>query len=163
MNKLQKLIKTAKFDWTNSDITIENFPEPKEISKDYKVYNFDKIIEADEVIKEIGKDGYCAANIYELLEYAKKDWNGKDYIVALGSVGSVDGDRNVACLYGGGSGRYLRLDGLEDSWVELWRFLAVRKVSELGNLEPKPSRELEPLELEFSVKINGVEYKLVKK
>ena len=120
---LTSLIKEKEFDWVNSNITDTLFPEPKEIRNDFKLFHFDKYFSSEDAIKELEKYGWRAANAWELLSW--KDWNGKDWVVALGSVGEVHGDHLVPSLDGGSSKRYLDLDWWGDDWSSFCRFLAV--------------------------------------
>lgn len=121
---LKQLIKQKKLDWVNANITEENFPQEKIRKGEYKLFHFDKNISSEDVIQEMKKEGYSPANIYELLAW--KDWNKKDWVVALGSSCRVFGNRLVACLGGDGSERRLNLDWWGDRWGGSYRFLAVR-------------------------------------
>lgn len=165
---LKELIKSKKFDWVNSDITKEKFP-PQEISTDFKLFHFDRFLSSKDAIKEMYQEGYRPANIYELLTW--KDWNNKDWVVALSSVAEVSGRRSVACLDGSGSGRGLGLGWFNAGWDGSYRFLAVRNL----NLKPSESGLL-PLELSTSdhnaeievlesiitkIRYRGREYKLI--
>lgn len=142
--KLSKLIASKKFDYINSNIKDDIFPEPKNISSDYRLYHFNRDISSEAAIKEMVKDGYRAANIYELLKWP--DWNEKDLVVALGSVGEVNGARRVPRLGRYDSKRDLNLNNWDGDWDDYYRFLAVAedsnsalktsetKKKELGNL-----------------------------
>lgn len=130
MKKLSKLIKEKKFDWVNSNITDDLFPVPEKISNKYKLFHFDRYISSENAIKEMEKENYVPANIYELLNW--KGWNDKDWVIALGSVGDFDGRRGVPYLNGGGSRRLLNLRWFDLGWDANYRFLAVR------NSESKP-------------------------
>lgn len=132
---LKSLIKAKKLDYVNFNITAKNFPAPKEIGTDFKLFHFDKSIASEDVIKAMEAEGYHPADLYELLSF---DWNGTDWVAALGSVCEVDGYRVVPHLDGGGSGRGLGLGWWVDGWDSLCRFLAVRlssdaKTSALGH------------------------------
>ena len=122
--KLSSLIETRKLDWVNSDIKDGLFETPKEISSGYKLYHFNKYISSEDAIKEMEKEGYRPANAWELLLW--KDWNDKDWVVALGSVGKVGGDRFVPYLGKGGSKRDLYLHCWFGDWNARFRFLGVR-------------------------------------
>src|SRR3990167_8743105 len=95
-NTLQQLIDPWKFDYVNSDITKKNFSLEDRSLDEYKVFHFDKYISSKEVIEEMEKEGYSPANAYELFTW--KEWNGKVFVIALGSVAEVDGARRVLCL-----------------------------------------------------------------
>ena len=127
--KLESLIKKAKFDYVNSNITAANFPAPKTINTDFKLFHFDKYISSEDAIKEMEREGYSPANIYELLSW--KEWNDKDVVVALGSVAGFGGGRCVACLGWDDSLRYLDLYNFGGVWIGGWRFLGVRNSSTL--------------------------------
>lgn len=154
---LSSLIKSHKFDWVNPDITEDNFPTPKEIRTDFKLCHFDRYIPSEDAIKEIEKDGYSPATIYELLSW--EGWNDKDWVVALGSVAGVDGGRRVAALYRRGSERGLDLRWFGSGWSAVCRFLAVR------NSPLKPSDAFDSalgtsdtLALPNTLTINGAVY-----
>lgn len=150
---LSSLIAKHKFDWINSDITDTLFPQPTEISYDYTLFYFDKYISSKDAIKEMEKEGYRAANIYELLLW--EDWNKKDWVIALGSVAEVRGFLGVPSLYVGGSGRSLGLRWFDGDWSSGCRFLAVRNSGlkfseslkpELGSLDPWILGQLDVIE-----------------
>lgn len=122
--KLSSLIESKKFDWVNQNIKERLFDVPKKISSDYRLFNFDRYVSSDDAIDAMLHDGYKPANIYELLLW--KDWNEKDWVVALGSVGEVDGDRSVPCLDKDGSRRYLNLYWFGLDWDARCRFLAIK-------------------------------------
>lgn len=148
---------TRKFDYVNSDIE-SNFSLEDCGNTDYKLFHFDKPISSEDAVKEMGKEGYSAANLYELLSW--HGWNEKDFVVALGSVGEVGGDRYVPCLVKDGSGRGLYLGWWGYGWGSHSRFFAVRNLSS----DTRPSESaLEPLKsltLEHAVELckkNGLE------
>lgn len=141
---------TKRFDYVNSDIE-PNFTIEEPRSREYKLYHFDRYISSEDAVKEMGKDGYAPATLGELLSW--KDWNESDWVVALGSVAEVSGDRRVPCLGGSGSGRGLRLSWWGRGWDRYGRFLAVRTES-LGTQESP----LETLTLPKELVINGVKY-----
>ena len=132
--KLSALIKSTKFDWTNSDIKDSLFETPKEISSNYKLFNFEKYISSEDAVKEMKQQGYRPAHAWELINYAKKGWNGTDWVVGLGSVGEVGGDRSVPCLNGIDSGRSLSLDWWDSGWDAYYRFLAVKVDSKVSTV-----------------------------
>ena len=124
---LESLIKVKHFDWTNSLITEDVFPIEIRKHKGYKLFHFDRYISSEDAVKEMEKEGYSPANIAELLLW--KDWNDKDWVVALGSVGKVGGSRRVPGLDEDGSERGLRLYDWVYDWVARYRFLGVRNLS----------------------------------
>lgn len=138
----------TKYSYVNPYITEENFPKPDRVWNDYKVYHFDIYISSKDVIKEMQKDGYEPANLYELLEW---DDNKTYYVVALGSAPVVDGDRRVGVLNGDDSNRKLDLFFFGGAWLDRCRFLAVRNLElSNSNTSPKPSVSLS---LEEAIKI----------
>lgn len=158
---LKDLIKG--FDYVNPNITVENFPVPEEIGTDFKLFHFDRYISSDNAIKEMEKEGYKPARLYELLTW--KDWNDKDWIVALGSVCEVDGDRRVPCLSRYDSERRLSLDWWGGDWYAFCRFLAVRNGSrKLGSSEsPSTSVSLALGHLDAALEIITKAKKLLEK
>ena len=124
---LKQLIKSLKLDYVNSDITEENFPLTEEGKID-KIFSFKKYRTSEEVISKMDKEGYRPANIYEMLAWAKEDWNGKDWVVALGSRWQGPfGDRLVPYLYRDSGPRSLYLHWFDPRWHSNDRLAAVRK------------------------------------
>lgn len=157
--KLSKLIKDHKFDWVNSDITDNLFPEPETISSDFKLYHFNRYISSEDAIKEMESDGYRPANAWELLSW--KEWNKTDLVVALGSVGEVDGCRRVLYLSRGVSGRGLSLDWWDGGWTARCRFLGVRNLS--SDTRASESSPSDTLTLEAAIaKVKSEGYKVIK-
>lgn len=155
---LASLIKKRKFDWVNSSITEEAFPPQEVRSSDYKLFHFDRFISSDDVISQMQEEGYEPANLYELLSW--DEWNGEDWVVALGSVAKVNGSRYVPCLNRGGAGRDLYLDIRDVGWNGFFRFLGVR-TSGTQNLET--SSDALPLELESAIKkVKDAGYRIIK-
>ena len=124
MKTLQQLIKEKKLGYVNSDVTDENFPFVERKVGEYKLFHFDRFISSEDAIAEMEKEGYLPANAHELLLW--KDWNEKDFVVALGSVAEVDGHRGVPYLSRSGSMRFLDLIWFGGDWSSGYRFLAVR-------------------------------------
>lgn len=144
---------TKDFSYVNSDITEDNFPQPKELRTDYKLYHFDRNISSGDAITEMKKDGYEPANLYELLEW--KEWNDTDWVVSLGSSCEVVGGVSVPFLGSDDSGRCLGLGWRLDDWVARCRFLATK-------VDSKDSGALGTLDnLPLTLIINGIEYKKV--
>ena len=52
---LQKLIDNHKFNYTNSNITEDNFPIQQISKGEYKLFHFDKNISSKDAIKEMKK------------------------------------------------------------------------------------------------------------
>lgn len=128
---LATMIAEGKYDWVNSDITEANFPTPMNLvlGTEPKLFHFNRAISSENAIKEMDKEGYRPATIWDLLDYGAKnpELQRQFPIVALGSVCEVNFNRNVAYLGRGASERYLCLGWLGIDWDERCRFLAVRK------------------------------------
>lgn len=119
---LTEIIKELKFDYVNSDITDTNFPK-QEIRGTVEILNFNKCLSTKQVLERIAEKGCEVANIYELLEFAKKDWNKRDSIVALGSVWRG----LVPYVNGCGDVRWLRMDSTECVWLGFCLFAVIKK------------------------------------
>lgn len=141
---------TERFEYVNSDIE-PNFTIEEPRSQEYKLYSFDIYISSEEVVAEMERDGYAPATLGELLYW--EGWNEQDWVVGLGSVAEVNGYRRVPDLYGGSSGRDLRLRWWGSGWDRSCRFLAVRTES----LESQGGLS-EPLALPKELVINGITY-----
>lgn len=146
---------TKQFDYVNSDIEA-NFPLTEPRSSEYRLFHFDRYVTSEKAIEEIEKEGYSVATLSELLLW--KEWNGKDWVMALGSVAEVSGSRRVAGLGRRGSRRGLYLFWFGRRWYVHCRFLAVR-VSEPKTLEKVG--DLDSLTLPGELTINGKLYRQV--
>jgi hypothetical protein len=128
---LKELITLGKYDWVNKNITEARFPMPEGfvLGAEPKTFHFNRSISSADSIKEMAKEGYHPATIWDLLDYgAKNPEEQRKYpIVALGSDTGVGGRRCVAYLYGDGARRDLDLDRFGDYWHDGYRFLAVRR------------------------------------
>lgn len=126
---LRELIKVRVFSWVNHDITDERFPTPNRLWNSYKEFHFGENISSEEAIRRMQAEGYEPANSHELLCW--DGWNGKDAVIALGSITKVTGNRHALVLFlsGGGSrgGQYLSLAWWGSRWRVHYRFLGVRK------------------------------------
>lgn len=153
-NTLQQLIDPWKFDYVNSDITKKNFSLEDRGLDEYKVFHFDKYLSSKEVIEEMEKEGYSPANAYELFTW--KEWNGKVFVIALGSVAEVRGERAVLYLGRYGSLRKLNLGWFDGGWGGGCRFLAVRnpKFIPSESLSPDLKGRVESLESDMKTKKN---------
>ena len=145
MNNLQKLIKKLKLTYVNPNIENAGFAD-KLRNKNFKVFHFNRYISSEDAIQEIEKKGYQPANAIELLTWAK-DWNSKDWVVALGEIRHVGGDRHVLYLWFDGLKRDLSLCWFGYGWSGHCRFLAVRKSS----AKTLGSSDLDSLTLRISV------------
>ena len=149
MKPLSKLIKDAKLDYVNKDITEENFPATSDVT-DFELLIYEKTMTTKEALADMESKNLRPATMYELVTYANSGWNGTDWVVALGSVWTDRyGYRYVGCLSGYSGVRGLYLYWFDFRWPAFYRFLAVRKSSDSGTLSP--SEPLEPLELSQKV------------
>jgi hypothetical protein len=129
---VEEMVKLGKYDWVNNDITTKNFSS-KRVGKaemEVELIHFDRSISSEEVLKEMEKMSYRAAELHELLAFGAKYPNvQREFpVIALGSVWQDwDGGRGVADLSGSASKRYLYLISFDNVWCSYCRFAAVRK------------------------------------
>lgn len=118
-----------RFDYVNSDIKNGLFPLLEVSDKlEYKVFHFDRYISSEEAVAKIRTEGFDPATFSELLAWP--DWDEKELVVALGSVGEVRGRRGVPFLSRLDSRRRLSLGWWGDlGWRGVCRFLGVRNLS----------------------------------
>ncbi len=129
---IEEMVAAGKYDWSNSAISSKHFPSGGKGTSQVQIelVHFNRTMESDEVLRELDKQGLRPATLPELLAFgATYPEKQREFpVVALGSVWrSLDGDRNVAYLCGGDSGRGLHLDWLGVGWRADYRFAAVRK------------------------------------
>ena len=129
---IEELVKLGKYDWANGDITTKNFPTKRsgKMKTEINLIHFDRSISSEEVLKELDKMGYRAAELYELLTFGARypDVQREFPVVALGSVWqSPSASRCVAYLRRRDSKRYLLLYDFGRGWSAYCRFAAVRK------------------------------------
>ena len=129
---LREMIRAGKYDYTNEDITAQNFPVKGSGQEKVAIelVHFNRDMEAKEVLKEFEKKGLRPATLAELLAFgvAYPEQQRDFPIVELGSVWKGrDGDRLVAYLWGSGSDRELDLDWRGRGWDAQCRFAGVRK------------------------------------
>lgn len=162
MNYIEKDKKELKLDYINSDITIENFPKEKVRNKEFKVFHFPgEYLTNEEIILRMNKDGFQPCNLSELFVWAN-EWNGKDFIVAFGSVWqNRGGNRYVPCLGRDGSKRELGLIWHDYRWNDHCRFAAVRKSDTLKPESHDSPVPLTPGSLDGKIlEIDGIKYEL---
>ena len=154
---LKQLIKVLKLDYCNENITETNFLDDGQRGG-VEILHFDSLItETEEVITQIEEKGYRPATIYELLIWAKDNWNGKDIIVALGSVWrGLRGGRSVPYLWSGSRERILALHWFEGDWGRDYRFAAVRKSLDFGTLNRQQIIEMADKKMKTGEKKYGV-------
>ena len=123
-------VKAGKYDWTNDNITDANFPskEKGEREVEFGVFHFNKTMMSDDVIAKMKLEGFRPATMKEELAYGEKnpEEQRKYPLVALGSVASLVGSRQVGCLYESSSGRRANLNYYVSVWRGRFRFLGVR-------------------------------------
>ena len=149
MKSLPELIKEKKLDWVNDDITADNFP-PQEVRKGLKLFTFNRYISSEDVVKEMEREGYTPANVYELLSW--KEWDGSQWVAALGQSAGVNRVRCVSCLYGSGAPRRLSLGDWARGWYGDCAFLGAQQDSGTKKSELTLSLELRIAKLEADVK-----------
>lgn len=152
-----------RFDYVNPEIRKGIFIFT-EASKDiqYRVFNFEYIT-SENAVKEIKDAGYEPATFSELLAWP--DWNEKDWVVALGSVGRVFGSRRVPCLVRSGSERGLGLGWWVGCWGSYYRFLGTKlssdsRISETPALIPLDTLILGRIENKLDALLNHLGIKL---
>lgn len=129
---LVKMIKAGKYNSVNDNITAEHFPVKGE-GKQEKIitlFHFNRVMTSDEIKAEMDKQGFCPAEIEDLLGLGENypELQKKLSIVALGSVWQhPDSNHGVSCLGLGGVGRRLGLTWLEFGLGVYWRFAALHK------------------------------------
>ncbi|TSC81638.1 MAG: hypothetical protein G01um101419_782 [Parcubacteria group bacterium Gr01-1014_19] len=129
---LKKLIKLGRFVDVDDLITAANFPDIG-VKTDFKVYYSGEIdyrgIEVsayDFTVEQMAKEGYCPANLRELLTWMVTNWNGTYSVLALDQIYRDDfGLIVVPCLRFDGE-RVLSLESCAGSFASDDRFLAVR-------------------------------------
>jgi len=122
----------SEFNFINSDINETNFPiQP--IRGKVEILKFEKYISKKEVLEKIKEKGFEPANLDELLDYVKKDWNKKDWTFTLGSVWRG----LVPCVNGYCGHRELDLDSTESDWSEDCSFAVIKKDNTLNRIEEK--------------------------
>ena len=129
---VENAVKLGQYNWTNGDITGKNFPTTRtgKVEVVVELIRFNCAISTKDAQRELDQRGYRPAELHELLAFGEKypELQRQFPIVALGSVWQGrDGDRDVPCLVGDGSGRGLDLGWVGDDWCEVCRFAAVRK------------------------------------
>jgi hypothetical protein len=141
---IEELIKKGKYDWVNSDITENNFPDyiGGQIKLEAELVKFDKYMESDDILMELDKQGLRPATLKELLSFGIQypDEKKEEPIVALGSVVDLSGYRLVPVLFRWHGERGLGLRFWGGGWHGRCRFLAFRKsLKSLGTLDPLPN------------------------
>ena len=130
---LERMIEDGKYGWTNSDINAKDFPIKGKgtVEVAIELVHFNRDMQSNEVLKELGKQGLRPGTLPELLAFGAKylEKQREFPIVALGSVWRNLHDRRfVAYLRCDGSERCLGLLWLEGGWDASYRFAAVCKV-----------------------------------
>jgi hypothetical protein len=136
---LEVMIVTSQFDWKHVDITAKLFPVVGNGFENFewKLFHFDRTMSSESAVDAIKVDGWEPAKFECLLSFGEKypEEQRKYPIAALGSV-AVVGPR-VPYLDGSdaesgamrGAERGISLRWWKDDWEDIFRFLAVRKLS----------------------------------
>ncbi len=125
-------IKAGKYDWSNSDITDDHYPNSGSGKSDVEIIlvHYGKDMSTKNVLKDFDKRNLRPATLQELLAIGEQfpDKQREFPIIALGSVWrNSRGNRYVPCLIGSGSYRGLDLYWIVSDWHDICRFAAVRK------------------------------------
>ena len=151
--KLSKLLTQFKFDYVDSDITDEKFILKSDGLEPTELVHFGKDMSNEDVLKELDNRGLAPARIEHLIQYAIKNPEYTEFIVALGSS-CVDsyGCRYSPVLDQYGRLRDLYLKWIDSDWSGFCRFLALKQDKALEPLEPQTladTRTLTPLGIEL--------------
>ncbi len=127
---LKQMIADGDYNWENKNITERNFPVPakmkgKKVEVSTKLFHFNRNISSEDAKKEMDKDGFRPATVFELLVLGAThpELQKQFSVIALDSGGG----RRVPYLVVDGDWRGLGLDWLDYDWNASCRFLAVRK------------------------------------
>ena len=129
---VEEAVRKGAYDHSNGDITTKHFPLTRKgrTEVEVKLFHFNRKMTSEEVLAEMDKAGYRAAETHELLALGEKypEEQRKYPIAGLGSVwlGWRDGFR-VVCLDENDNEREVPLYWFEAYWTERWRFAGVRK------------------------------------
>ena len=133
---IEEAVKRGRYDWTNSNITSDNFPT-KQIGKaklEVELVRFRRRISTKEALEEFDLMGRRPAEPKELLALGAQYPNlqRKFPIVELGFIWRCfiwrsRGYRYVLCLSRMGLRRNLSLCEVGRGWNVIWRFATVRK------------------------------------
>lgn len=138
--KIKELIEKLKLDYCNPDVTEENFPIISK-GKVTKLFKFDKYFTTKEALDRLDSEGYRLATVWELLNWAKDNWNGKDCVVALGQEWLVAyRGPIVVYLWSDAGRRELDLLWSDHVWFSFTLVAGVRK------LDSKKLKSLDSLE-----------------
>ena len=129
---IEEMIEAGRYDWKNPDINAKNFPVSGEdtLEANLELVHLNMVAGTKEVETYLEANGLRAATLEELLAFGATYPNiQREFpIVAIGSSWVYpDGDRLVPGLSGDGSERDLFLNWNDGDWLDVCRFLAVRK------------------------------------
>lgn len=123
-NNLSAVIATCHFDWVNPNIERTFILEP--VRRERKVFRFNRSVSSEDAVEQMAREGWSPANLAELLDYAKTEWDGREGVVALGSSTGVGKSRASPILRWTCPGRELNLFWWNHNWDPYERFLAAR-------------------------------------
>jgi hypothetical protein len=152
--QIEKLVTNGKYDYANSNIVSANFPEEKNPTAELEAVLFhpdEEDVTSEAVLERMENENLRPASVRELLVFGVQfpDVQRQFPIVALGTVVQLYGDRLVACLGRGASGRSLALSWFDGGWYRRCRFLAFRK-HDAQPSDAEFSQTLVPLILEIA-------------
>jgi hypothetical protein len=133
IRSFKDMIEKGNYDWVSPDIREEFFPIPKDLmlGAEQKLFHFNRVISSGDAFKEMEKEGFHPATIWDLLDFGAKnpEEQRKFRIAALGSIVEFPGSRLVIYLSGSTSHRHIKLRLFGNDWDNNSRFLAIRKQS----------------------------------
>jgi hypothetical protein len=133
---LEQMIAAGQFGWANSAITAKHFAAQGDGTAEFeaRLFLFDRGSSSEGAVEAMhGADPttpWIPAKIEHLLAFAAlyPEEQRKYPIIALGSVASADGPRQVPYLYSDEARRHLHLSWWALDWPDDARFLAVRRL-----------------------------------
>ncbi len=133
---LLEMVAAGKYDYANENIVAKNFPisGTGTVREEVILVHFDRFIESEDAIREMGEIGLEPCPIEDLLAFGAQYPNvQREFpIVCLGSSWvNLYGDRSVQFLSHRDRGRALYLDWFGRGWDAPCRFLARHKKESL--------------------------------
>jgi hypothetical protein len=131
---LLDMIAAGKYDWVNSDITVDRFPVGGTGTKKFRtrLFNFSRNFSLENAPEAMKREGFTPASHVHGLAFGAMfpDEQRKYPIACLGSSAQVDGSLYVVSLSNLIIARDLNLCDWDGGWDGYWRFLGVQEVSD---------------------------------
>jgi len=127
---LADMIEASHYDWVSDAVNERNFLWSELVPGfGLKLYHFGHTVSLEDAVAAMDADGYRPGKLVDLIDYGAKnpEEQRKYRIIALGSIGHVDGHHHVACLGEWRGKRILYPVFFADDWDGTYRFLAVLK------------------------------------